>query len=99
VIVNDILLSDSLQLTDDVERRIRKAFLTSARLDAEHLDVAVADGTITLTGQVQSSRERDEALAAAWAIAGVRHVDDRLTVTSLPRPRGVSDARQVQGDR
>ena len=50
--------------------------------DAEHLDVAVADGTIVLTGKVQSDREHDEAVAAAWAIAGVRSVDDRLTVTS-----------------
>jgi osmotically-inducible protein OsmY len=81
-IVNEILLSDSFQVRGDVERRIRKAFLTTARLDAEHLDVAVADGTITLTGQVQSPREHDEAVAAAWAIAGVRSVDDRLTVSS-----------------
>jgi osmotically-inducible protein OsmY len=81
-VVNEILPGDSLQVRDDVERRIRKAFLTTARLDAEHLDVAVADGTITLSGSVQSHREHDEAVAAAWAIAGVRSVDDRLTVTS-----------------
>jgi osmotically-inducible protein OsmY len=81
-VVNEILLGDSLEVRDDVERRIRRAFRTAARLDAEHLDVAVADGTITLTGHVQSRRERDEAVAAAWAIAGVRSVDDRLTVSS-----------------
>jgi len=81
-VVNEILPGDSLQVRDDVERRIRKAFLTTARLDAEHLDVAVADGTITLTGKVQSDREHDDAVAAAWAIAGVRSVDDRLTITS-----------------
>ena len=81
-VVNEILPADSMQVRDDVEHRIRKAFLTTARLDAEHLDVAVADGTITLTGKVQSAREHDEAVAAAWAIAGVRCVDDRLTVGS-----------------
>jgi osmotically-inducible protein OsmY len=81
-VINEILPGDSLQVRDDVERRIRKAFLTTARLDAEHLGVAVADGTITLTGKVQSAREHDEAVAAAWAIAGVRSVDDRLTITS-----------------
>jgi osmotically-inducible protein OsmY len=81
-VVNEILRGDSVEIRDDVERRIRKAFLTTARLDAEHLGVAVADGTITLTGKVQSAREHDEAVAAAWAIAGVRSVDDRLTITS-----------------
>jgi osmotically-inducible protein OsmY len=81
-VVNEILRGDSVEIRDDVERRIRKAFLTTARLDAEHLDVAVADGKITLTGKVQSAREHDEAVAAAWAIAGVRSVDDRLTITS-----------------
>ena len=80
-VVNEILLSDSAQLGEDVDRRIRTAFVRSARLDAEQLDVAVTDGTITLTGQVQSSREHDQAVAAAWAIAGVRAVDDRLTVS------------------
>ena len=79
-VVNEILRGDSVEIRDDVERRIRKAFLTTARLDAEHLDVAVADGTITLTGKVQSAREHDDAVAAAWAIAGVRSVDDRLTI-------------------
>ena len=81
-VVNEILVSDSRELGKDVEHEIRKTFLTTARLDAEHLDVAVADGTITLTGRVQSRLEHDEALAAAWAIPGVRIVDDRLTVTS-----------------
>ncbi len=48
-VVNEILRGDSVEIRDDVERRIRKAFRTTARLDAEHLDVAVADGTITLS--------------------------------------------------
>jgi osmotically-inducible protein OsmY len=81
-VVNEILPADSRQVSDDLERRIRKAFLTTARLDAEHLGVAVADGTITLSGKVQSVREHDEAVAAAWAIVGVRSVDDRLQVGS-----------------
>jgi len=81
-VVNEILVTDSRELGKDVEHEIRKTFLTTARLDAEHLDVAVANGTITLTGRVQSRLEHDEAVAAAWAIPGVRIVDDRLTVTS-----------------
>ena len=81
-VVNEILLSDTSDLADDVERRIRKAFLRDARLDAERLEVAVADGTIRLTGRVHSWQERDAAVAAAWAARGVRNVDDRLTVST-----------------
>src|SRR3954451_6250660 len=81
-VVNEIVLSDCLRSSDDVDRRIRTAFLTTAPLAVDHLDVAVSDRTITLTGQVRSHRQHDEAVAAAWAIAGVRSVDDRLRVSS-----------------
>ena len=81
-VVNAILLNGSTALGADVERTIRRAFARSARLDAERLDVTVTDGTITLTGQVQSRPEHDEARAAAWSAPGVRSVDDRLTVSS-----------------
>ena len=81
-VVNRILLSDTTHVADDVERKIRKAFLRNARLDAEHLQVAVSEGTITLTGRVHSREEHDTAVAAAWSAPGVRQVDDRLTVTT-----------------
>ena len=80
-VVNQVLLSDTTHIADDVERAIRKAFLRNARLDAEHLQVAVAEGTITLSGRVHSREEHDTAVAAAWAAPGVREVDDRLTVS------------------
>jgi osmotically-inducible protein OsmY len=82
-VVNKIVVGDSRYLGEDVERTIRKAFLRSARLDAEHLEVTVTDGTIRLAGQVQSRLEHDEAVAVAWAVPGVRSVDDRLVVGSL----------------
>ena len=81
-VTNEILLNDTTYVADDVERRIRKAFQRNARLDAEHLQVAVWEGTIVLTGQVHSREEHDTAVAAAWSAPGVRQVADRLTVVT-----------------
>jgi osmotically-inducible protein OsmY len=78
---DQIVLDDTTYLSSDVAQTIRQAFVRTARLDAEHLDVATQDGTITLSGNVHSRQEHDAAVAAAWAAPGVRDVDDRLTVS------------------
>lgn len=79
-VLNHILAGQGGGVAEDVDEKIRTAFLRDARLDAEHLQIDVSDGTITLTGQVQSAQERDAAVAAAWSAPGVRAVDDRLTL-------------------
>jgi len=43
--------------------------------------VASSNGTVTLRGTVRSWSERDAAVAAAWAVAGVRAVHDHLTLS------------------
>jgi osmotically-inducible protein OsmY len=42
--------------------------------------VTVSDGTVTLSGNVHSWFERDEARRAAWAAPGVNAIDDRIAV-------------------
>jgi osmotically-inducible protein OsmY len=65
---------------DDVEGEIRKAFIRTATLDADNIAVSTSEGTITLTGIVNSWAELEAAVAAAWAAPGVRSVDNRLTI-------------------
>lgn len=60
----------------DVKKRIEDAF----RRDADAIKVYVQDGKVTLEGRVKACRERQAAGRAAWSAAGVRHVDDRITV-------------------
>ncbi|HEX6307074.1 MAG TPA: BON domain-containing protein [Longimicrobiales bacterium] len=67
----------------DIREQIQRTFQRSAQLDAEHIDVTVADGIVTLTGTVRSWSERLEAEHAARAAAGVRSVDNRLQVSSF----------------
>lgn len=64
----------------DVQAKIESAFGRSAEIDARRIHVNVLDGHVTLTGNVHSWAERDEARRAAWAAPGVKAVEDRMAV-------------------
>jgi osmotically-inducible protein OsmY len=64
----------------DVRTRIEEALRRDAELQAGAIRVMVSDGTVTLEGKVHSMAERRVAERAAWAGAGVRRVDDRLSI-------------------
>jgi osmotically-inducible protein OsmY len=48
--------------------------------EADAIRVSVADDRVTLEGTVTALAERDAAERAAWAVPGVRSVEDRITV-------------------
>lgn len=68
--VNDldvkVLVGDELEWTPDV--------------NAAHIGVSVADGTVTLSGEVETYAERLAAKRAARRVRGVRAIVDNLTV-------------------
>ncbi len=64
----------------DVRSKIEAALTRSAEVDARRIDVLIADGKVTLSGNVHSVHERDEARRAAWSAPGVTLVDDRIAV-------------------
>ena len=78
-VTNTIAIQPRVQ-AGDVQAKIEAAFRRSAEIDARRVNVAVKDATITLSGNVRSWAERQEAEKAAWAAPGVAQVDDRLTV-------------------
>jgi len=66
---------------DRVKTEIDEALRRSAEVDAQHIRVD-ADGTIvTLSGQVRSCYEKQEAERAAWAAPGVTRVENRIVVS------------------
>jgi osmotically-inducible protein OsmY len=79
-------LDDEVELTiedptpADVRDSITKAFRRDASLDAEALSIDTFDGTVTLSGHVDSWVEHDAAVNAAWAAPGVRTVEDAIVV-------------------
>ena len=64
----------------DVQKRITEALHRHAALDARRIHVDADGGRVTLTGNVRSWRERDDAVRAAWAAPGVMGVDNRINV-------------------
>jgi osmotically-inducible protein OsmY len=78
-ITNDISVGPRVQ-PSDVKARIEAAFERSAEIEARRLTVNVSDGSVTLTGNVHSAAERDEARRAASAAPGVRLVVDHMVI-------------------
>jgi osmotically-inducible protein OsmY len=66
--------------TTDVRDKIEAAFKRSAAIDARRVNVTAHDGKVTLSGNVHSWAERQEAERAAWAAPGVIQVEDRLAI-------------------
>jgi hyperosmotically inducible protein len=64
----------------DIGEQIGKALQRHAEREAKHIGVKVHEGTVTLTGMVDSMAERSAARGAAWSAPGVRAVVDNLTV-------------------
>lgn len=78
-VVDNIKLKSQPQPTD-IKSRIENALKRNAELDSKSIRVAVADGTVTLEGTVDTWSARDTAEDAAWSAPGVRTVLDRLSV-------------------
>ena len=64
----------------DIARQIAAALTRHAEREAQHIDIAVHDGTVTLTGSVDSLAEHDAAVGAAFGTRGVTSVVDKLEV-------------------
>jgi len=78
-LINNVTLKRQPQPTD-IKQRIEKALKRVAELDSKSIQVAVADGTVTLEGTVDSCAARDQAEGAVWAAPGVIEVHDNLRV-------------------
>ncbi|WP_066516284.1 BON domain-containing protein [Curtobacterium ammoniigenes] len=64
----------------DTERRIREAFVRSAALDADRIDVKVEGTVVTLQGRVRTWAERREAENAAWRSPHVTDIRNEILV-------------------
>ncbi len=64
----------------EVKNRIINDFRRNALIDAGSIDVTVENSKVTLKGRVRNWTEVQEAADAAWAVPGISHVDNKLTI-------------------
>jgi osmotically-inducible protein OsmY len=64
----------------DVKKRIEDALKRQAEVHAKNIKVQVADGRVTLEGQVTAWSEKNAIERAAWSAPGVRSVEDEVIV-------------------
>ena len=80
-------ISDSTDAT--ITTRVKTAVLKDPVLGGLRIDVDTVSGVVTLSGQVDTATQRDQAIAIARSVAGVVDVKDALKIA--PRPaRSVS---------
>lgn len=80
-VVNEIELKSSTEPTD-IKTRIEAAFKRSAETDSQGINVAVDGSRVTLSGNVHSMAEKDDARWAAYCAPGITRVDNNLSVSA-----------------
>jgi osmotically-inducible protein OsmY len=66
----------------EVRRTIEEALERRAEREAKKIQVDVSDGTVTLTGSVQSWQEKEAVASAARYTPGVRTVNNQLLIAA-----------------
>jgi osmotically-inducible protein OsmY len=81
-VVNEIIVMPNVR-ADDVRAKIRAALERNAEVEVNRIDIDVSGSKVTLKGKVNAWTEREAAERAAWAVPGVREVEDQI---ELARP-------------
>ena len=72
--------TDSKLQPKDIGKKIKKSFQRSASIDAENIIISVDGSKVTLSGNVRSLAEKEDAMRAAWNVSGVTDVIDNLVI-------------------
>ncbi len=79
-VVNNILIKPAVY-PSDIKKKIEDALARHAEIEAQAIRVIVREGNkVSLEGKVDSWEERQAVENAAWSVAGVQSVDDRLSI-------------------
>jgi osmotically-inducible protein OsmY len=80
-VINEIDIKPSLH-PSDIKARIEAAFRRSADADSKAISVSVSGNRVTLSGNVHSMAEKDDAGWSALCAPGVSTVDNNLSVSA-----------------
>ncbi len=79
-VVNELTVLPSHMLDTDIAQMIRHRIINSAAIESENINVTCVDGKVTLTGDVISWSEKEEAGLLASEVRGVKDVENNLVV-------------------
>lgn len=83
---------------EEIKEDVYSQLIWDTRVNESGISVEVSDGKVVLTGRVPTYPDLLEAEDDAYAVSGVRYVDNRLEVTyptSFPTPRDPEVASKV----
>lgn len=80
-VTNDIMIKSKAQAAD-VKMRIEEALKRSAENEGRNIKVSVSGSTVTLTGDVHSLTEIEDARIAAYNAPGVMKVENKLRLAA-----------------
>jgi osmotically-inducible protein OsmY len=80
-VANEITVKPKVVAPTDVKHKIEAALRRNAILDAQHIKVQADGSKVTLSGNVHSWAELDEAERAAWSGPGVKEVKNLIAIT------------------
>jgi osmotically-inducible protein OsmY len=63
-----------------VKNKVEAALQRQATQDASSIRIETSGGKVMLTGHASSWRSIEDATTAAWGVAGVTEVDDRVSL-------------------
>lgn len=79
-VTNNITIKSKVQ-PSDIKIRIEEALKRSAEIEGQNISVSVKGNKVTLTGNVHSLSESDDARHAAWMAPGVMTVENKLRIS------------------
>jgi osmotically-inducible protein OsmY len=79
-VVNLLEVDDGPRGDAELRAAALQALMYDTTLPSERIDVEVNGGRVTLSGRVRHRHQRDRAALGLAGLAGVRHIDNRITL-------------------
>jgi osmotically-inducible protein OsmY len=81
-IINNLTLAHK-PTSSEVKHKIQAAFVRSANIDADKINITTEGNKVTLTGKINNWIEYEEAERSVWATPGVSVVENKLELEDV----------------
>jgi hyperosmotically inducible protein len=93
-----LLMAGCAQPDAVITGKVKTTMAVDTTVRASHIEVATKDGVVTLTGNIDSQAEKDQAMEIARSTSGVKSVVDMLEVRTSPETGKAPDPNLSVGE-